>query len=77
MWVEKRIVTPSSRERRRNSSSSSSRDTGSRPLVGSSSSRSSARWDRARVRANFTFMPAESWETVFPSSREKRSRQRR
>ena len=60
MWVENRMLRWPSATMARNSSTSSSRDTGSRPLVGSSRISSFALWLSASASKYFTFMPLDS-----------------
>ena len=60
MCVENRILLLPSATMDRNRPVSSSRDTGSRPLVGSSSISSLAPWLSARAIKYFTRMPVES-----------------
>ena len=71
MWVENSTVQPASRSVSR-VSSTSARLTGSSPLVGSSSSSSSAPWDRARHSRYFSCIPLLSFSGVFRSSSAKR-----
>ena len=71
MWVENSTLRVPSATMRRSSSVSSSRDTGSRPLVGSSRISSLALWLNARAIMYFTFMPLDSWSTRLLSSRAK------
>ena len=74
MWVEKRMLRLPSSMTARNTSKRSSRDTGSKPLVGSSNMSSLASWLRARASAYFTRMPADSSFTFLFSTRAKRRR---